>query len=281
MPFKFHSKGRRHIPRQRHRVTNWREYDASLRNRRSLTVWFTREAIAGWKAQPRTTPGGQRHYSDLAIELIFLAGGSTACTRAARPKASSSTWFERQSDPRRTKKESAGTALTNAPAIIRCFCLISLVTWKVAPSVPAKSIAPMAGRACSSRSSPGAVSVALFPMWGASFIPSKSEDEVARRTPCFGACAALELDGDGAERGRFTLTGGGRRLAAPELLAKQKAPGQECSGSLHREGGRDQRGRFTRRQCARPCSRWRPDPRSRRQSAPSPPRYSRAAGARP
>ena len=62
MPFKLQSKGRRHIPRQRHRVTNWREYDASLRNRGSLTIWFTPEAIAGWKAQPRTTPGGQRHY---------------------------------------------------------------------------------------------------------------------------------------------------------------------------------------------------------------------------
>jgi len=71
MPFKLHSKGRRHIPRQRHRVTNWREYDASLRNRGSLTVWFTPEAIGGWKAQPRTTPGGQRHYSDLAIETAL------------------------------------------------------------------------------------------------------------------------------------------------------------------------------------------------------------------
>ena len=28
-------------------------------------------AIAGWKAQPRTTPGGQRHYSDLAIETAL------------------------------------------------------------------------------------------------------------------------------------------------------------------------------------------------------------------
>jgi hypothetical protein len=71
MPFKLHSKGRRHIPRQRHRVTNWRDYDASLRNRGSLIVWFTPEAIAGWKAQPRTTPGGQRHYSDLAIETAL------------------------------------------------------------------------------------------------------------------------------------------------------------------------------------------------------------------
>jgi len=44
------------------------QYDASLRNRGSLTLWFTPDAIAGWKAQPRATPRGQRHYSDLAIE---------------------------------------------------------------------------------------------------------------------------------------------------------------------------------------------------------------------
>ena len=71
MPFKFHRKGRHHIPRQKHRVTNWRDYDASLRNRGSLTSWFTEEAIANWNAQPRTTPGGQRHYSDLAIETAL------------------------------------------------------------------------------------------------------------------------------------------------------------------------------------------------------------------
>jgi IS5 family transposase len=71
VPFKFHGKGRRHIPRQRHRVTNWREYEASLRNRASLTVWFTEEALAGWKAQPRTTSGGQCRYSDLAIETAL------------------------------------------------------------------------------------------------------------------------------------------------------------------------------------------------------------------
>src|ERR1039458_806111 len=71
MPFKLHSKGRPHIPRRRHRVTNWREYDAALRNRGSLTIWFTPDAIAGWKAQPRTTPGGQPHYSDLAIETAL------------------------------------------------------------------------------------------------------------------------------------------------------------------------------------------------------------------
>ncbi len=32
-----------------------------------MTVWFTDEAIEGWRAEPRTTPGGQPWYSPLAI----------------------------------------------------------------------------------------------------------------------------------------------------------------------------------------------------------------------
>ncbi len=48
-------------------MTNWPAYDASLRQRGSLTVWFTDEAIAGWTAEPRTTRGGQARYSPLAI----------------------------------------------------------------------------------------------------------------------------------------------------------------------------------------------------------------------
>src|SRR3954467_7800497 len=35
--------------------------------RRSLTIWFTDEAIAAWEAEPRTTRGGQPWYSELAI----------------------------------------------------------------------------------------------------------------------------------------------------------------------------------------------------------------------
>jgi len=67
LPFKANADRRHHIPRQRHRVTNWREYDAALRQRGSLTGWFTDEAIAGWRAEPRTTRGGQPNYSSLAI----------------------------------------------------------------------------------------------------------------------------------------------------------------------------------------------------------------------
>ena len=57
VPFKANADRRHRIPRQRFEVTNWREYDASLRGRGSLTVWFTEEAIASWKAEPRTTRG--------------------------------------------------------------------------------------------------------------------------------------------------------------------------------------------------------------------------------
>ena len=67
MPFKLNQDRRHHIPRQRHRVTNWPAYEASLRQRASLTVWFTTEAIEAWVAEPRTTPGGQPCYSALAI----------------------------------------------------------------------------------------------------------------------------------------------------------------------------------------------------------------------
>ena len=67
MPFKANRDRWHRIPKQRHRVTNWAVYDAGLRARGSLTVWFTTEAIEAWRAEPRTTPGGQPHYSSLAI----------------------------------------------------------------------------------------------------------------------------------------------------------------------------------------------------------------------
>jgi hypothetical protein len=71
MPFKANAACRRHIPKQQYRVTNWAEYDAALRQRGSLTVWFTEEAIAAWNAEPRTTRGGQSRYSVLAIKTAL------------------------------------------------------------------------------------------------------------------------------------------------------------------------------------------------------------------
>src|SRR4051812_531344 len=75
LPFKLNQDRRRHIPGQKRKVTNWRDYDESLRRRGSLTVWFSDEAVEAWEAERRTNRGGQPEYSDLAIltALTFKA----------------------------------------------------------------------------------------------------------------------------------------------------------------------------------------------------------------
>jgi hypothetical protein len=67
VPYKANADRRHHIPKQRYRVTNWAAYDASLQARGSLTIWFSEEAVSSWRAEPRTTRGGQPIYSALAI----------------------------------------------------------------------------------------------------------------------------------------------------------------------------------------------------------------------
>ena len=67
VPFKLNQDRRHHIPRQAHQVTNWPAYEAGLRQRGSLTVWFSAAAIAAWAAEPRATRGGQPRHSALAI----------------------------------------------------------------------------------------------------------------------------------------------------------------------------------------------------------------------
>ncbi len=71
LPFKANADRRHHIPRQQHRVTNWPAYEAGLRARGSLTVWFSAAAIEAWRAEPRTTRGGQPRYSALAISTAL------------------------------------------------------------------------------------------------------------------------------------------------------------------------------------------------------------------
>ncbi len=72
MPHKYNADRRHRMPKRRDKVTNWQDYEAGLRQRGSLTIWFTEEAIAAWRAVPRTTPGGQARYSDLAIETSLI-----------------------------------------------------------------------------------------------------------------------------------------------------------------------------------------------------------------
>ncbi len=71
MPFKANAARRHRIPRARYRVTNWPAYEAGLRRRGDLMLWLDQDAVAGWAAPCRSTPGGQPRYSDLAIELVL------------------------------------------------------------------------------------------------------------------------------------------------------------------------------------------------------------------
>ena len=72
MPFKHNAARRYCIPQARYRVRNWSEYEAGLKRRGDLTLWLDEDALAGWQAPRRTTPGGQAWYSDAAIELVLM-----------------------------------------------------------------------------------------------------------------------------------------------------------------------------------------------------------------
>src|SRR5215469_418522 len=59
MPYKFNEPRRHEIPTAKCRVMNWPDYDAALVRRGALTVWFTDEAIAEWRAPATGRRGGQ------------------------------------------------------------------------------------------------------------------------------------------------------------------------------------------------------------------------------
>jgi IS5 family transposase len=58
-------------PKASYRVRNWREYDAALKQRGSLTVWIDEAVIAGWiNEQKSGRRGASKHYSNGAIALM-------------------------------------------------------------------------------------------------------------------------------------------------------------------------------------------------------------------
>ena len=71
MPFKHNASRRHHIPKVRRRITSWPSYEAGLRRRGDLTFWIDEAAVSGWRAPRRTSPGGQRLYADMAIEVVL------------------------------------------------------------------------------------------------------------------------------------------------------------------------------------------------------------------
>jgi hypothetical protein len=59
-------------PKTKYRVRNWSEYNTSLVQRGSITLWISEEVIETWKPAPTGKRGGQYDYSDLAIECLLI-----------------------------------------------------------------------------------------------------------------------------------------------------------------------------------------------------------------
>jgi len=54
-----------------YRISNWPEYEKSLRDRGDITVWFSQDAINAWTPAKTAKRGGQTIYSDIAIETAL------------------------------------------------------------------------------------------------------------------------------------------------------------------------------------------------------------------
>jgi hypothetical protein len=76
MPYRHHDPQRHHIPKARYRVTNWPEYDRGLVRRGDIRLWIDEKALEHWFAPRRGTPGGQRVFSNLAIETMLTLGAA-------------------------------------------------------------------------------------------------------------------------------------------------------------------------------------------------------------
>ena len=72
MPFK-HNESRSHkFIKPKYKVTNWPEYNNSLRQRGDITIWFTEAAINEWRPTKIGARGRPQEYSDHAIETALL-----------------------------------------------------------------------------------------------------------------------------------------------------------------------------------------------------------------
>jgi len=55
----------------KYRVENWREYTASLVQRRNITVWIAQDEVNAWTPAKTGKRGGQYQHSDAAIQCAL------------------------------------------------------------------------------------------------------------------------------------------------------------------------------------------------------------------
>ncbi len=70
---KFQPSRRKSKPSSKYRVRNWADYNASLVQRGSLTLWVSPDVVRAWKPQPDgpRQRGGQVQFSDMVIECLL------------------------------------------------------------------------------------------------------------------------------------------------------------------------------------------------------------------
>ena len=58
--------------RQRYHIRNWKDYNAALVNRGSISFWFSEEAIQQWHVVEKTGKRGRpKLYADIAIQCAL------------------------------------------------------------------------------------------------------------------------------------------------------------------------------------------------------------------
>ena len=72
MPYKYNEIHCHKFKKSRYKVTNWHEYNNALRRRGDFTIYFTDEAIAGWRPAKTGGRGRPLEYSEVAIETGLL-----------------------------------------------------------------------------------------------------------------------------------------------------------------------------------------------------------------
>src|SRR4051812_47994745 len=60
------------MSKDKHKVTNWSDYNSGLKQRGSLKLWISSDVVRDWKYQGNHQRGGCYLYSDIAIELCLV-----------------------------------------------------------------------------------------------------------------------------------------------------------------------------------------------------------------
>lgn len=64
-----------------YRVRNWKEYDAALKQRGSITFWVSEEEVEQWRNEKKTgRKGASNYYSDIAMPSATRSGNATMGT---------------------------------------------------------------------------------------------------------------------------------------------------------------------------------------------------------